>query len=130
MLEGFDISDTTVAMFEIDLRTLFEVSGQKTIGYFPTNRYPESERDIAITVDENIPSTQIQKIIDRHKLAKESQPFDLYTGVGVPAGKKSITYRVIFQSEKATLTSEIIDRAQGDILRQLERELGAELRTQ
>ncbi len=130
VLEGFDISDTTVAMFEIDLRTLFEVSGQKTIGYFPTNRYPESERDIAITVDENIPSTQIQKIIDRHKLAKESQPFDLYTGVGVPAGKKSITYRVIFQSEKATLTSEIIDRAQGDILRQLERELGAELRTQ
>ena len=57
-----------------------------------------------------------------------STPFDVYEGEGVPPGKKSVAYRIVFQSDKGTLTSEQVDQFQGDILRQLQRELGAELR--
>ncbi|MCI0841949.1 MAG: hypothetical protein J4N64_09245, partial [Chloroflexi bacterium] len=57
-----------------------------------------------------------------------SVPFDVYSGKGVPEGKKSIAFRLVFQSDRDTLTSEQVDKFQGDILRQLERELGVELR--
>ena len=127
-LKGFDLEDAAVAMFEIDLRALFEAASAGPAAYVPVSRFPQAERDIALTVGEDVSSASIQQIIDRHKLVASSEPFDTYTGEGVPAGKKSVAYRIVFQSEKATLTSEAVDRAQGDILRQLQRQLGAELR--
>ena len=127
-LQGFDLEDSAVAMFEIDLQALFEAVSTGPAAYVPVSRFPQAERDIALIVDEGASSASIQQIIDRHKLVASSEPFDTYTGEGVPAGKKSVAYRVVFQSEKATLTSEAVDRAQGDILRQLQRRLGAELR--
>jgi phenylalanyl-tRNA synthetase beta chain len=128
-LQGFDLEDETVAMFEIDLQALFEAASAGPAVYTPVSRFPQAERDVALIVDEGASSASIQQIIDRHKLVAASRPFDTYTGEGVPDGKKSVAYRIAFQSERATLTSEAIDRAQGDILRQLQRQLGAELRT-
>ena len=129
ILQGFDLGDAAVAMFEIDLEALFEAASARPVAYVPVSRFPQAERDIALIVDEGASSANIRQIIDRHKLVASSQPFDTYTGEGVPDGKKSVAYRIVFQSERATLTSEAIDRAQGDILRQLQRQLGAELRT-
>ncbi len=128
-LQKFDLEDAAVAMFEIDLESLFTAVSVRPTAYAPVSRFPQAERDIAIIVDESVPSARVQQIIDRHKLTASSHPFDLYTGEGVPPGKKSVAYRIVFQSEKATLTSDAIDRAQGDILRQLRRELGAEMRS-
>ena len=128
-LQGFDMEDETVAMFEVDLQALFEAASAGPAAYAPVSRFPQAERDIALIVDESASSVSIRQIIDRHKLVATSLPFDIYTGEGVPDGKKSVAYRIVFQSERATLTSEAIDRAQGDILRQLQRRLGAELRT-
>ena len=127
VLERFDI-DQSVAMFEIDLKSLHEAAPKGTARYIHTSRFPESERDLALIVDVDVPSSTIQAIIQRHNLVKHSSPFDLYTGQGVPSGKKSVAYRVAFQSEKATLTADLVDRAQGAIVRQLQREVGAELR--
>ena len=61
-------------------------------------------------------------------IARCSTPFDIYSGEEISEGKKSVAYRIVFQSDRTTLTSEQVDRAQDDILRQLERELGAQLR--
>ena len=128
VLERFDLGEATLAMFEIDLESLYEaVQGASTV-FASTSRFPESERDVALLLDADISSARIQAIIRRHKLVKDSSPFDLYTGEGVPDGKKSVAYRVVFQSDRSTLTADLVDRAQGDILRQLQRELGAELR--
>ncbi len=127
-LQGFDLDAAAVAMFEIDLQALFDAVSTGPAVYVPVSRFPQAERDVALIVDEGASSASIRQIIDRHKLVASSRPFDTYTGEGVPAGKKSVAYRIVFQSEKATLTSEAIDRAQGDILRQLQRRLGAELR--
>ena len=128
VLERFDLGEATVTMFEIDLKSLHEAVESASTVYAGTSRFPESERDLAIVVDADVPSARIQTIIRRHKLVKDSSPFDLYTGDGVAPGKKSVAYRVVFQSDRSTLTSDLVDRAQGDILRQLQRELGAELR--
>ena len=128
VLERFDLEGSPAAMFEIDLESLYDAAPEYAARYATTSRFPESERDLALIVDVTISSAAIQSIIDRHDLVVRSTPFDVYQGQEIPAGKKSIAYRTVFQSSVATLTTEEIDRAQGDILRQLQREVGAELR--
>ena len=127
VLTRFDIDDR-VALFEVDLEALYAVGAGASIEYTPFGRYPDAERDIAVLIDADVPSSRIQKIIDRHRLVKQSAPFDLYTGEGAQPGKRSVAYRVTFQSDRSTLTGDLVDRAMGDIVRQLERELGATLR--
>ena len=128
VVERFGLDEKPVAMFEIDLESLYEAVQGASATFASTSRFPESERDIALLLDADISSARIQAIIRRHKLVKDSSPFDLYTGQGVPADKKSVAYKIVFQSDRSTLTAQLVDRAQGDILRRLQGELGAELR--
>ena len=127
VLGRFDV-DVGVAMFELDVEALCGAVGEEAGGFAGVSRFPESERDFALMVDESVPSARIQKIVSQHKLVVRAAPFDVYSGEGVPAGKKSIAFRVAFQSTGGTLTAAEVDRAQGDILRRLGREVGAELR--
>ena len=128
ILDKFGIDDATVALFEVDLDALLAALPQDAYQHRAASRYPEAYRDIALIVDADVTSRRIQAIIDRHGMAARSMPFDIYEGEGVPEGKRSIAYRIAFRSERGTLTSEQVDKFQADILRQLERELGAELR--
>jgi phenylalanyl-tRNA synthetase beta chain len=127
VLERFDIEDAQVAMFEIDLEALSRAAGPSR-RYQSSSRFPESYRDLALIVDEDAPSAGLLAIIEGHKLVARATPFDVYSGQGVPQGKKSVAYRLVFQSASGTLIAQQVDRAQQDILRRLERELGAELR--
>ena len=128
VLERFNLGADPVSMFEIDLEPLHDAMPRTGARYAGISRFPESERDIALVVDHQVPSARIQSIIESHKLVARSSPFDLYTGHGIPEGKNSIAYRVVFQSPTGTLTAEEIDRAERDILRKLTREVGAQLR--
>ena len=128
VLDLFNIEDSPVALIEINLETLYSTLEGTSPTYTEVSRYPESERDIAILVDDEVSSAQIQHIIIRNKLVQSSTPFDLYTGDKIPAGKKSIGYRVTFRSNQSTLTRELVDKTRQSIVKQLERELGAELR--
>jgi len=58
----------------------------------------------------------------------EVEIFDVYTGGQVPPGKKSMAYRLTYQSMKQTLTDEQVDKVQQQILDKLSKELGATLR--
>ena len=128
VLEKFDLEGYPAAMFEIDLESLLQAASEVNISYKAASRFPESYRDLALIVDSDVSSASIQQIINRHGLVSGSTPFDVYEGEGVPEGKKSVAYRVVFQSPRGTLTSDEVDRFQSDMIRQLTRQLGAELR--
>ena len=128
VLERFDLAHGTTALFEIDLEALYAASPEGVARYSAVSRFPQAERDLALIVDATVPSAAIQTIIQRHELVRQSSPFDLYAGEGIPAGKKSIACRIVFQSEAGTLSAEEVSSAQQQILGQLQRELGAELR--
>lgn len=128
MCERFDLGEHGVALLEIDLEALHHAMSSVQLSYVAASRFPESYRDLALVVDSDVSSARIQQIIERHGLVSSSTPFDVYRGEGVPKGKKSVAYRVVFQSPRGTLTSEEVDRFQGDIVRQLRRQLNAELR--
>ena len=128
VLGKFDLDTRPVAMFEVDMAALLAALDDVSLAYRASSRYPESYRDLAIVVDADVSAARIQRIIERHALVVRSAPFDIYIGEGVSRGRKSVAFRVTFQSDRATLTSEQVYRFQNDILRQLRRELNAELR--
>ena len=128
VLERFDLDAYPVAMFEISMGALLSAVGDVSLTYQSSSPYPESYRDLAIVVDEDVPVSRIRQVIERHALVVWSAPFDIYSGEGVEKGRKSVAFRVVFQSDRGTLTSEQVDRFQNDILRQLSRNLNAELR--
>lgn len=128
ILERFGFDENRVGMFEIDLGALLESMHETTAGYQETNRFPESEHDVAIIVDDSVASSEMQSVIEANILVKYSTPIDVYVGGTVPVGKKSITYRVVFQSPEGTLTADQVNSAREDILGRLRNELGAELR--
>ena len=128
VLARFDLDDTTVALFEVDVEGLSQAMPDTPRRYQRTSRFPVSNRDVALVMDADVSSSRVQGIIARHKMVASSAPFDVYSGEGVPKGMKSVAYRIVFRSDRGTLTSEQVDRYQRDILRQLRRELGAEIR--
>ena len=117
-----------MALFEIDIESLTNAMSASGRSYKSTSRFPQSHRDLALIVDQDVSSARVQAIIKANALVVGSTPFDVYSGEGVAEGKKSVAYAVTFQSAEGTLTSEEVDQAQDSILRRLEREVGATLR--
>ena len=127
VLGRFSLEEGATALFEIDLGSLAQAP-QQARRYQTATRFPESYRDLGLIVDTDVPSARIEEVIARHDLVETSTPFDVYSGPGVPTGKKSVAFTVVFRSASRTLTASEVERAQRDILRQLERQLGAQLR--
>ena len=128
VLERFGLEGPSVAMFELDVEALYGALATEGSRYRSSSRFQVSFRDLALIIDADLASARVQSIIDRHKMVVRSTPFDVYQGEGIPQGKKSVAYRIALQSDRGTLTSGIIDKAIGDIVRQLRREFGAEPR--
>ena len=125
--EVFELSETAY-LIEIDLDKLssFTATLKK---YQPIPRYPSTSRDIALLVDEQITYQQICAIIQNFSLVNSVALFDLYVGEQVPAGKKSLAFRIGYQSSAYTLTDTEVDKVQEQILDKLQRDLRASLRS-
>ena len=121
----FDIEVTSYLM-ELDLYKLpYIPAGQK---YHALNRYPAVIRDIAIIVDKTIPAVRIKEIVLGFPLVSELRMFDLYTGKQIPEGKKSLAYRIVYQSSNHTLTDDEVNKVHQQILNRLSEKLQASLR--
>ncbi|GAI79647.1 unnamed protein product, partial [marine sediment metagenome] len=72
---------------------------------------------------------RVLDIITSFPLVNRVTLFDVYAGDQVPRGKKSLAYRITFQSPAHTLTDEGVSKVQQQILDKLSSELGATLRS-
>jgi phenylalanyl-tRNA synthetase beta chain len=123
---AFDISEK-VYLFELSVSSLLPYTLQRE-GYHPIPRFPAAIRDIALVVDSNVAHKQLVDIISRFSLVSEVTLFDVYSGKQVEPGKKSMAYRIIFQSPEHTLTDVEVDKVLEQILLKLKNALGATLR--
>ena len=80
--------------------------------------------------DKAIPVGDLEECIRRGAkgLLKAVELFDIYTGIGVPEGKKSVAFRLTLRADNRSLTAEEADADVKSILAALESELGARLR--
>lgn len=118
-------------VFELDFEAMVNVSMAQRIKFTELSKFPFVERDIAILVDEKIPSVEILKIIQNSgvTILDDVRIFDVYKGKGIEKGKKSMAYSIRYASAERTLTDEEVTGAHARIIKMLEQKAGAVLRT-
>jgi len=127
VFEAFEISEP-VYLFEINLTALLPFTIDHKM-FQPIPRFPAIVRDVALIVDTGISHQGVLDIITSFPLVEQVTLFDVYAGEQVPQGKKSLAYRISFQSPAHTLTDEGVSKVQQQILDKLSGELGATLRS-
>jgi phenylalanyl-tRNA synthetase beta chain len=126
VLDAFDITETA-CLFEINVTSLLPFI-PPCKRFQPIPRYPATVRDIALVVDTQISHQQVLNIIRSFPLVNQVILFDVYSGKPIPPGKKSLAYRISYQSPTHTLTDKEVNQVQQQILDKLAQELGATLR--
>lgn len=98
--------------------------------YTALPKFPAVTRDIAVIVDKEVQVGEIVKIIKAQKsdIIEDYKLFDVYEGVQVGEGKKSVAYSITFRSPDKTLTDDDVNPVYEKILKELENKLGAQLR--
>lgn len=114
-------------VFELDLAVLKRA---KLPHYAEVSRQPPAIRDLAIVVDQRL---ELQPLIDgmaanRQTLIQDIRLFDVYTGKGIPAGKKSLAFRVVMQDTQRTLQDAEVDATMQKLVAYLEQTFAAQLR--
>jgi len=97
--------------------------------YRPLARFPAVLRDVALVVDDAVPAGKVEELIRANPLVTGVSLFDVYVGKPVPPGKRSLAFRLEYQSPDRTLTDDEVDKALGETLARLQKDLGATLRT-
>ena len=122
ILDDLAIKEKTV-LFDIDFEKLSELSSEEH-EYRPASRFPSAMRDVAVLVPGNVKVAQVlNKIYDTGKeLVRDVDLFDIYQGEELPQSKKNLAFHIIYQAEDRTLSSQEIDRVQGEIIKSLEKE--------
>jgi phenylalanyl-tRNA synthetase beta chain len=127
--DAFDLPNSRVAAAELNLEALL---AQVPHAWFvdPISPYPAVLQDLAVVVDETVAAADVQSLIVKIGgfLLKEVHLFDVYRGEPVPTGKKSLAYALAFQAPDKTLRDAIVAKQVQRIVKELETELGAELR--
>ena len=128
VLINYDI-DKRVYVAEVNITKLTKYS-KLNKKYVEVPKFPAVERDIAVIVDEKVEVGQIEKIIIKKakKWLEEVKLFDIYRDEKLGENKKSVAYSLIFRDKNKTLSDEEINTTMENIITELEKTLGAELR--
>lgn len=118
-----------VYVMEINLSKLLE----KRVGkmkYKEFSKFPGIKKDLAIVVDTNITSKNVEEVIKKAggALLTKIEIFDIYKGANIGENKKSLAYSLNFEDKTKTLTDEEINKAIENIVCELEKKIGATLR--
>jgi phenylalanyl-tRNA synthetase beta chain len=127
VLANFDIAEKAF-LFELDVDKLFTIAS-KPLVYKAASKYPSVTRDIALLVDAEVTYDKMLAVLKKFSIVSEVKLFDLYEGKQVPAGKKSMAFRLTYQVADRTLKDEEVDGVQKQILGMFSKEFGAQLRS-
>ena len=128
VMEGYNLL-TTPYIFEIDFDLIVKHSfGDKKIN--DLSKYPPIYRDIALIVSEDVQFKDILDIIIglNNKLIDDINVFDVYKGESIDHGKKSLAYRIKYQSHERTLTDKEINKIHEKLVSTVVNKTGARIR--
>jgi len=126
VLKAFEIKKSVFA-FELDLVKLLQrdVPFTKSISRFPSVR-----RDLALLLPNDVTYDQVKACIitTAGLLLEKVLVFDVYQGLNLKKGYKSLAIGLIFNNVSSTLTDEDVDSVIETLVSELEQQLGARLR--
>jgi phenylalanyl-tRNA synthetase beta chain len=113
-----------------NLEKLIETMQTKTT-FVMLPKYPYAERDIAVVVDNDVTVSSVQNEMlgVNSDIIESINLFDVYKGKPLPKDKKSIAFSIRFRSVERTLTDTEVDELHSRIIKRLEQNLNAELRS-
>jgi phenylalanyl-tRNA synthetase beta chain len=99
--------------------------------YTPLPKYPYVERDVSMLVHDDVTVSSVSnEMLDiKSDMIEEIRLFDIYKGTSIPSDKKSLAFSIRFRSTEKTLTDREVDELYTRIIKKLEDNLGAELRS-
>lgn len=126
--DAFDLKQPVCAA-EIDLGLLFGKQ-PKPFVYEAVAKYPAIIRDVSLVVPGDVIFQDVCAAIAKVPLPilEEARLIDLYSGESIPKDKISLSFRFIYRHPQRTLLAEEVDRAEQQILTQLKRAFGAQIR--
>ena len=121
--------DAEIYAAELSFDALYSVRGGIPV-YRPLPKFPAVTRDIAVVCAEEVTVGALEDCIRRGAkgLLKKVELFDIYRGIGVAPGHKSVAFSLTLRADDRSLTGEEADADVQSILVLLESELGAKLR--
>ena len=121
--------DAEIYAAELRFDALYSVRGGIPV-YQPLPKFPAVTRDIAVVCAESVTVGALEDCIRRGAkgLLKKVELFDIYRGIGVAPGSKSVAFSLTLRADDRSLTGEEADEDVKSILALLEAELGAKLR--
>ena len=128
--QNYDLPETPLVVAELDLQALID-SFDESYNVEPVTPYPPVLEDLAVIVDEGIPAERVADVIQRAggRTLANLTLFDVYRGEQIGAGKKSLAYSLTYQASDRTLTDQEVQQLRQKIIRKLEQELSAKLRS-
>ena len=128
--EQYDFSSFPILAAELNMDMLVGLIPDR-YDMQPVPAYPPVLEDLAVIVDENIPAEKVADVIRQGagRLVTNITLFDVYRGSQIGKDKKSLAYSLTYQSADKTLTDNDVAQVRQRIIRRLDQELGAKLRT-
>ena len=119
----------TAAVLELDLSALAGLT-PCTPRYREVSRQPSVRRDLAVVLDRDQPAGTVLEAIRKTAGADlvSAELFDRYEGKGMPEGRVSLAFRLVFQRSDRTLKDAEVTRAVERVVRMLAHRFNGELR--
>jgi phenylalanyl-tRNA synthetase beta chain len=116
-----------VFVFELDALKALE---SKAPSASLISKFPAIRRDIAVVVDDTVSADDLLATVAAAapQLIQDVRIFDIYTGAGIEAGRKSIAISLILQETSRTLTDDDADVVMTATVSKLKDKFAAELR--
>ena len=101
--------DARTAVLDLNM-SLVIPNANTSKSYSSIPAFPSVRRDVAMLVDERLEFTEIKHaFMNVEEIVRDVLLFDVYQGVGIPEGKKSVAVRVVLRADDKTLSSEDAD---------------------
>ncbi|MCX7918149.1 MAG: phenylalanine--tRNA ligase subunit beta [bacterium] len=107
-------------LFELNLDAIYNLPKRQR-QYQPLPKYPAVIRDVSLLVPNSVSSIQITSLIQ--SVVKENiagiELFDVYSGDKIPAGFRSLSYRITYRADDRTLSDEEVNQLNQQVLQTL-----------
>ena len=120
----------SAVLVELDMDELVPFKS-RTNRFVRMPEFPMNDYDLSFLVDSMVKWDEIYACVmgKKNELLRDVRFVDEYTGKQIPAGKKSLTIRLIIGSDEKTLTGSEIESVAKSVVKKLTKTFGADIRT-
>lgn len=128
--ENYDLPEAPLLAADLNLDSLLSAIPDR-FDIQPVPSFPPVLEDLAFVVEESLPAGQVRQTIREAggEMVVAVRLFDVYRGDQIGVGLKSLAYSLTYQAPDRTLTDKEVSQIRQRIIRMLERDLGAKLRS-